>query len=65
MSDKIDSMPMPAPVSRLLYGSLAVTFISETLAACREINSDSLSLIIEMLIKVVFNSVQVQCLIGF
>ena len=52
-------MAMPAPVSRLLYGSLAVTYISETLAACREINSDSLSLIIEMLIKVVFNSVQV------
>ena len=56
---------MPVPVSRLLYGSLAVTYISETLAACREINSDSLSLIIEMLIKVVFNSDQVLCLIGF
>ena len=65
LSDKTDSMPMPVPVSRLLYGSLAVTYISETLAACREINSDSLSLIIEMLIKVVFNSAQVRCLIGF
>ena len=65
LSDKTDSMPMPVPVSKLLYGSLAVTYISETLAACREINSDSLSLIIEMLIKVVFNSAQVRCLIGF
>ena len=35
---------MPGPVSRLLYGPLAVTYIAETI---------SLSLIIEMLVKVI------------
>ena len=35
-------MTMPGPVSRLLYGPLAVTYIAETI---------SLSLIIEMLVK--------------
>ena len=37
-------MTMPGPVSRLLYGPLAVTYIAETI---------SLSLIIEMLVKVI------------
>ena len=45
-------MVMPAPVSRLVYGPLAVTYISETLSSSREMNSTSLSLIIEMLVKV-------------
>ena len=45
---------MPESVSSLLYGAgnLAVIYISETIAATREINSSSLSLIIDMLVKV-------------
>ena len=45
-------MEMPGAVSRLLYGPLAVTYIAETLSASREMNTASLSLIIEMLVKV-------------
>ena len=44
---------MPGPVSRLLYGPLAVTYIAETISASREMNTSSLSLIIEMLVKVI------------
>ena len=46
-------MAMPGPVSRLLYGPLAVTYIAETISASREMNTSSLSLIIEMLVKVI------------
>ena len=46
-------MEMPGAVSRLLYGPLAVTYIAETLSASREMNTASLSLIIEMLVKVI------------
>merc|ERR1711915_903134 len=42
---------MPTQVSNLLYGPLASLYISETISACREVNS-SLSLIIEMLVQV-------------
>ena len=45
-------LEMPDCVSRLLYGPLAPVFIAETISACREINSSSLSLIIDMLVKV-------------
>eukprot|EP00090_Calanus_glacialis_P047045 TRINITY_DN9530_c0_g1_i3.p1 TRINITY_DN9530_c0_g1~~TRINITY_DN9530_c0_g1_i3.p1 ORF type:complete len:2633 (-),score=502.34 TRINITY_DN9530_c0_g1_i3:271-7929(-) len=44
---------MPTQVSTLLYGPLASLYISETISACREMNS-SLSLIIEMLAQVSF-----------
>ena len=49
-----DRLTMPESVSSLLYGAgnLAVIYISETIAATREINSSSLSLIIDMLVKV-------------
>ena len=43
---------MPVSVSRLLYGPLAPVFIAETISACREINTSSLTLIIDMLVKV-------------
>ena len=46
-------MAMPGPVSRLLYGPLAVTYIAETISASREMNTASLALIIEMLVKVI------------
>ena len=46
-----DLEPMPTQVSTLLYGPHASLYISETLSACREMNS-SMSLIIEMLVQV-------------
>ena len=53
---KTEELEMPACVSRLLFGPLASVFIAETLSACREINSSSLSLIIDMLVKISFGS---------
>merc|ERR1712242_201851 len=54
---------MPAPVSRLVYGPLAVTYISETLSSSREMNSTSLSLIIEMLVKISYCCYSVSMLV--
>jgi len=56
-------MVMPAPVSRLVYGPLAVTYISETLSSSREMNSTSLSLIIEMLVKISYCCYSVSMLV--
>ena len=53
---KTKELEMPACVSRLLFGPLASVFIAETISACREINSSSLSLIIDMLVKISFGS---------
>jgi len=53
MFPSTDLEPMPTQVSTLLYGPLASLYISETISACREMNS-SLSLIIEMLAQVSF-----------
>ena len=47
-----ECLPMPESVSKVLYGPLAVTYVSETLSACRDITSSSLSLITEMITKV-------------
>ena len=52
---KTEELEMPTCVSRLLFGPLASVFIAETISACREINSSSLSLIIDMLVKVSYN----------
>ena len=49
---KAEELEMPVSVSRLLYGPLAPVFIAETISACREINTSSLTLIIDMLVKV-------------
>ena len=53
---KAEELEMPACVSRLLFGPLASVFIGETISACREINSSSLSLIIDMLVKISFGN---------
>jgi ubiquitin carboxyl-terminal hydrolase 9/24 len=53
---KTEELEMPGCVSRLLFGPLASVFIAESMSACREINSSSLTLIIDMLVKISFGS---------